>query len=92
LAGADPGAFVEDTDEGAPPLADQLLAYEQQVLKYAEFHRKVSYNKGNMYKRMAEEENMPPTSAPGILVRDDFQLSDEDRASIADYLLGGAPR
>jgi hypothetical protein len=65
---------------------------DEKRIAYEEFHRKVTYNKGNMFKRLAEEQNMPPASANGVLLDESVILTDENRARIADYLLGGAPR
>ncbi len=61
-------------------------------LAYEEVHRKVGYNQGNIYRRLIENRNMPPASAEGLLARDSELLSDENRARLADYLLGGSPR
>ena len=56
-------------------------------------HGKIEFLRGPLYKRVVLQKNMPPRSANTLREGEGFApLTDEERAQIADYLLGGSPR
>lgn len=71
---------------------DLFLSFEAD-----ELHSDVDSRRGLIYRRVIQEGTMPPASAPEFARAydgdDDYQfLSSEEKATLAEYLLGGSPR
>lgn len=71
---------------------DFFLSFEGDDL-----HDDVDSRRGLIYRRVIQEGTMPPASAPGFAAAYDgdenYQfLSSEEKAILAEYLLGGSPR